>query len=373
MEILLKAIPPLILQPALFLCLGSALLRIRKRDTLRLSSAMLLGYFVYYSLFEALCLFFELRLMSLHALSICTAVLMAVILAAGILYGRKDWAHWLSSLGGRLKSHGFGFWILLAVTAASVLIVLLYTDASADSDYYVGMASTALFTDTLGRFDPTSGAALPVFKARYALCCFPYHSAVMVDLFRLPVIVQARSVTSAVNVLMANIAVYRLGRVLFTGHARQLGKVRSIGNSPETLSRRAADLFVLAVFLVNLFSSTIYLPGIFLFTRAYEGKALIANICLPCVFGICVCYMRGNHDSRLFRNLFWISFAGVCFSASSVFLFVLSACGILPVLLFRRRWKDLPLFVFACLPVILWAGVYYMTQHGMLYLSAVRG
>ena len=131
------------------------------------------------------------------------------------------------------------------------------------------------------------------------------------------------------------------------------GKVRSIGNSPETLSRRAADLFVLAVFLVNLFSSTIYLPGIFLFTRAYEGKALIANICLPCVFGICVCYMRGNHDSRLFRNLFWISFAGVCFSASSVFLFVLSACGILPV--------------------ILWAGVYYMTQHGMLYLSAVRG
>ena len=195
----------------------------------------------------------------------------------------------------------------------------------------------------------------------------------MADLFRLPVIVQARSVTSAVNVLMANIAVYRLGRVLFTGHARQLGKVRSIGNSPETLSRRAADLFVLAVFLVNLFSSTIYLPGIFLFTRAYEGKALIANICLPCVFGICVCYMRGNHDSRLFRNLFWISFAGVCFSASSVFLFVLSACGILPVLLFRRRWKDLPLFVFACLPVILWAGVYYMTQHGMLYLSAVRG
>ena len=178
MGILLKAIPPLILQLALFLCLGSALLRIRKRDTLRLSSAMLLGYFVYYSLFEALCLFFELRLMSLHALSICTAVLMAVILAAGILYGRKDWAHWLSSLGGRLKSHGFGFWILLAVTAASVLIVLLYTDASADSDYYVGMASTALFTDTLGRFDPTSGAALPVFKARYALCCFPYHSAV---------------------------------------------------------------------------------------------------------------------------------------------------------------------------------------------------
>jgi hypothetical protein len=234
------------------------------------------------------------------------------------------------------------------------------------------MASTALFTNTLGRFDPTSGAALPVFKARYALSCFPYHSAVMADLFRIPVMVQARSVTSAVNVLMADIAVYRLGRVLFTGHGRREGKVRSIVNGPETLSRRAADLFLLAVFLLNLFSSTIYLPGIFLFTRSYEGKALIANLCLPCVFALCVSCMRGNYDRMLFRNLFWICFAGVCFSASSVFLFVLSACGILPVLLFRRRWKDLLLFFPGCLPVLLWAGVYYMTQHGMLYLSAVR-
>lgn len=372
MKILLLAAAALVFQMFLFLCLGSVIFKVRGKSDYSLSRAALLGYFAYFGIFEVICLISEVTLLPLRTLALIMAVISAAVIFCGLYFGYRSWTGAMNSLRYRIGLHGAILFVMLAALVVSVGFVVLYSDASADSGWYVGMASTALGTNTIGRFDPSTGARILRFNARYALSCFPYHNAVICSLMKgLPVIVQARSVMSAINVIMSFISVYELGLVLFPDHEERRAKVRSIRNRPGSYSRRRADLFVIFVFVLNILSSTIYMPGIFLFTRSYEGKAVIVNVILPAVLTIAVSMWREIGEYEM-RTLFWIMAAGVCFSASSIMALILAFTAILPLIAIRGKWNRLIPLVCACVPVIVWAVVYYLMQHGTIVLRTWR-
>ena len=76
-----------------------------------------------------------------------------------------------------------------------------------------------------------------------------------------------RSIAMAViNVLMINFLVYQIGKKLFDQNVKK------------------ADLFVIFVCLLQLFSYSLYTSGTFQLTRCYEGKALLANVAIPAAF-----------------------------------------------------------------------------------------
>lgn len=371
MKILLLAGAALVIQLFLFLCAGSVIMRARGKEDYSLSFALLTGYFAYFGIFEVVCLLCEVMLFPLRTLALIMAVFSAAAILTGLYCGYRSWTMSMNSLRHRLKLHGPYLAILLIALICTVLYVLLYFDASADSGWYVGTSATALATDTIGRFDPSTGERVLRFKARYAMNCYPYHSAVICSLIKgLPVIVQARSVMSVINVLISYIAVYYLGRVLFP--ARRTGKVRSVKDRPGSFERRAADLFAGAVFFVNVFSETIYLPGIFLFDRSYEGKTLILNIVLVTVLSVSILLWREEENAFPFRTLFWVTAAGICFSASCLMALVLSMAAILPLIAIRSKWNLLPPLLLGNLPVIVWAAVYYLIQHGTIVLRTWR-
>ncbi len=372
MKILALAAAALVYQLFLFLCLGSVVMHLRGKKDYSLSSAALQGYFVYFTLFEVICLPLEVLLVPLRTLALTAGVLSLAAIAAGLYFGYPCWIRAMNSLRYRLKLHGPLVVIMLAVLAASLVFVLLYSDASADSGWYVGTASTALATNTIGRFDPSTGDSILAFKARYALNCYPFHSAVICSLIKgLPVIVQTRSVMSVINVLMSYIAVYLLGCTLFRDSDERREKIRSIRNRPGSYSRRRADLFVCIVFLVNVFSSTIYMPGIFLLLRSFEGKSIIVNLVLPAVLTVCAGLWRETEEGS-YRDLFWIMGAAVCFSASSIMAVILACSAVLPLIASRGKWKDLPALLLAILPALAWMILYYLIQHGTIALSTWR-
>ena len=373
MKILLLAGAALVIQLFVFLCVGSVVMRVRGKDDYSLSSAMLLGYFVYFSIFEVICLLSEVLLLPLRTLALIMAVVCLGAILLGLMWGYRSWTQTMNSLRYRLKLHGPVLAAVIAALAATVMFVLLYSDASADSGWFVGTASTALMTNTIGRFDPSTGSRILQFKARYALSCYPFHNAVMCSLISgLPVIVQARSVMSAVNVLMSFLAVYGLGRTLFPDRAGKQEKVRYITDRPGAVTRRRADLFVLTVCVLNLLSSTIFMPGIFLYTRSDEGKTLILNVVLVSTLALCAALWREEDEAFSFRTLFWIAGAGVCFSASSMMVLVLTAAAILPLIAVRGRWNLAVPFLLGNLPVFAWAAVYYLIQHGAFALRTWR-
>ena len=374
MKILFLACAALVVQLFLFLCTGSVVMRVRGKDEYSLSSALLLGYFTYFGIFEVICLLSEVFLLPLRTLALIMAIFAAGAIFLGLFTGYRNWIQSMNSLRYRLKLHGPVLIAVLFALAATVVFVLLYSDASADSGWYVGTSATALATNTIGRFDPSTGAKVLRFQARYALSCYPYHSAVICSLVKgLPVIVQARSVMSAINVLVSFIAVYYLGRVLFPDKAPKTGKVRSIKDRPGSVTRRRADLFTVTVFFLNVLSSTIYLPGIFLFDRSYEGKSLILNVVLVTVLAVSILLWRDEEEGTYpYRTLFWVMAAGVCFSASSLMALVLALSAILPAIAVRGKWNQLPGLIFGCFPVLCWAAVYYLMQHGTIVLRTWR-
>ena len=372
MAVLLLSAAALVVQLFLFLCVGSIVMKIRGRQVYSLSQAALMGYFVWFGLFEVICLICEISLLPLRTLSLIMVAAAGAAILLGLFAGYRSWIEAMNSLRYRLSLHGTTFLFLMLALAASVAFVILYSDASADSGWYVGEASTALATNTIGRFDPSTGTQTLRFQARYALNCFPYHNAVICSLLRgLPVIVQARSVMSAINMIMSFLAVYALGLSLFPDEEEKSAKIRSIRNRPGSYSRRRADLFVMMVFVINLLSSTIYMPGIFLYMRTYEGKALIVNVVIPAVLAVGVRMWHEMEEDSM-RNLFWMMAAAVCFSASSIMALLLSLMIVLPLIAVRGKWNRLIPLIGACSPVLAWGGVYYLIQHGMIVLRTWR-
>lgn len=140
------------------------------------------------------------------------------------------------------------------------MMVAMYQDNTADAAHYIGSVSTSVYTDTLARYNPLTGALQKKFNIRYDLSAYPMHNAVWCRLLGIHPIVQAKIAMAVINVLMINFLVYQIGKKLFDQNVKK------------------ADLFVIFVCLLQLFSYSLYTSGTFQLTRCYEGKALLANV-----------------------------------------------------------------------------------------------
>lgn len=345
----LKACAGFVLEMAVFFLFGSLLMRALKMKRER-SLALVLGYLLYFSVFEAVTVPMVLTLVPLKGLCIVWGILLAAVCGLALFFLRRD----KEGAGITVLFSGHSFWLLPA--AAAVLFqcaaAVLYQDTTADAAYYVGLVSTSVYTGTLERYNPYTGALLKYFEGRYVFSAYPMHNAVWCKYLSLHPMVQSKVVMSAVNVLMANLVIYQIGKRLFHGGKRQ------------------ADLMVCLVCVMQLFSFTIYTPGTFLFTRGYEGKALLANIIFPMVLYCSLWFYQEGRDRRVWAALFLVCAGAACFSGSSVILPAAVSAGILPVLLARRQLRALAPFAVSLLPSLIYAGLYFGTRMGWLAFPA---
>lgn len=391
MKIAVLALLALLAQLLLYLCSGSIIMKMRKKQVWSLSGAVLLGFFAYFSVFEVICFLCQITLTSLERLAVIMIAVSGAVILGGTVYCIGDWIRRLKTLKDRIRQHGFLLAVMILLTAAVCFFALIYTDASADSDVYVGMASTALFTDSIGRFDPTTGRLLKAINPRYAYALFPYQSAVIADLFRIPAMVASRTVMSVAAALMSCLAFFRLGLSLFAPAAGG-GSLPAEAATPYTTSGRhskaagpkdqaaeketvrKADVFTILLLCLYLFSATIYLPGTFFFSRSFEGKNLIVNVVLPSVLAGCVAVYRRTEErySILFTDLFLTIFAGVCFSSSVMIAAILLLAALLPYFLVHRKWKGLIGTFYAVLPFLVWMVLYVLNSHRVFILMTTR-
>ncbi len=352
-----KAAAAFFLQMSVFFLFGRllmSLLRLKKDASL----ALVLGYLLYFALFEVMAVPMTLLWVPLNGLCIVWGILLALLSGTavfGMVRGRRKET-------GRQKYRrkvytylsGHSFWIIPA--AAAVLLQCafgaLYQDTTVDAAYYVGMTSTSLYTGTLGRYSPYTGALMKYFQGRYVFSAYPMHNAVWCRFLSIHPLVQAKTVMCVINVLMANLIVYQIGKQLFQGE------------------KRKADLMVCLVCVMQLFSYTIYSPGTFLFTRGYEGKALLANVIFPMVLYCSLWIYQDAAGRGAYAALFLVSLSAACFSGSSVILPAAAAAGVLPVLFLRRQFSRLVPFSLSMVPSVVYAGLYFGTQLGWIAFAA---
>ena len=127
---------------------------------------------------------------------------------------------------------------------------------------------------------------------------------------------------SVINMLMINLLIYQIGKSFFRGDEKK------------------ADLMVLFVCLMQLFSFSIYTTGTFAFMRVYEGKALLANISIPAALLVSI-RLWLNKDGRNKESwvlLFIAAVSALTFSGSSLIYPAVVSTAILPVMVLRKSF-----------------------------------
>lgn len=341
-----------LLQILAFLSLGTLVLKGMKKEKVTLSLAAVTGYFVYFALFEVIGLVMTFTYQSLTTLTYVMSGILAAAILAAVIWGGKDWLRQIRGIREALREHSWMFLLLAAAVLFQCYAVAVYSDASADAAYYVGIANTAVYTDTLQKYSPYTGAALSKFMARYVFSCYPLHNAFVSRLTGIPVILQARTVMPVVNALVANLIWYGIGRCLFPGK-----------------SRKQADLFVVFVCVIQLFCDTIYQPGTFFFTRLYEGKAILANLVLPMILCCSLRLYRNDRDKTIWIDLFFCNLAAVGFSGSAMIAAAACSAAVLPLIFLRKRFRLAAPYLVCLLPLACWYGAYYLAKIGVLSLA----
>lgn len=339
-----------LLQLSAFFLIGDCLMKIMKMKQ-DISMAVIVGYLAYFSIFEIIAVPMILLRVPLKIFSLAWGVFLIFFIFIMLFRLRKQQKGIHLNFQNFMREHSWLILLNAAVILVQCVIVVLYQDMSADSAYYVGTVSTSVYTGTMFRYNPYTGNPLRHFQARYVFSAYPMHNAVWCWLLGVHPIIQSKVIMSVINIVVSNLVFYQIGKRLFNQ------------------DRKKADLMVATVCLLQLFTNTIYTPGRFLFTRSYEGKAILANIAVPVVIYCCL-WLWQKEEKNLWIVIFLASVSGICFSGSAFILIAGIAAGVIPVICKRKKLSKMVPMCICILPEIFYLVLYYSAKMGWLVLKA---
>lgn len=332
-----------------FFCLGSFFLHFFKQGENSLFLSLSCGFFINFALFELFalpCTLLRLSLTFLTAIWIsfnCIAILLAVY------FCRRDWTSAVSSIPKFFRESTWTLIVLFLSVMIQMLIVFTHMDNSADASYYVGKTATDVYTNSLGLVNPYNGAELSRFNVRYLFSCFPDYNAVISKFFNLHALKQAKVIMPQIIILVTNFIYYQVGMIL------------------TNKNRKKAALLVFWIFLINLYSNTIYTAANFLLLRTYEGKAILANTIITGIILCCLQIYKGERPLLHKWLLLFITLSSVTFSSSSMLIVPLAvSAGFLTVIFIKKQYSSIGWYILYTLPNLMTGFIYLLYTKGLL-------
>ena len=319
--------------------------RALKEGRASISLTLLVGFFLYYSLFTVFCLPVMYRWRPLSMLAHIWAVVMVVVSLVAIIYSGKYFKKLRIEFDNKVL-----FALCIVISLVEVAIILYSYQFTLDAAYYVANVGTSVETNMMNVYDPYTGDWQDHFQMRYFFATYPQNDAVMCYLFGIHPLEQTKLVMAAVSVFLANIVYLLIAREIF-------GKRDG-----------AVTLFLLFSTILHFFCISIYTSSNFMVTRTYEGKNILANIILPAIFYVYIKLVKEN-DKTLWWMLFIICFGATVVSNSSNMLVPAAlAVFMLPLAIMK---KDIMICIkaFACaLPCLIMMAVYIAYVKGIFVL-----
>ena len=343
-------------------CIFYMLCGIAAKKLFRLSlkgiETFLLGFFVYFGIFQTIALPLILSQQRLSLLAKIWLVVLILLLLFGVwcLY---QYAQRSRRTTGRLlgmdKLHLYypvsGVGILVALLLLLQLYYMLRNGYNGwDTAYYIGNMNTSVYTDTMYIFDGNSGVRAEYMSYRYCLSSFYMHGAAVCQLMKVPALIYCRYVIPTIGWLISNLILFEIGK-------RTVGK----------LDKKYTVWFLGAACMINFSFRSIYTTSEFLLTRSAEAKSYCANIIVPMIFLLFIALWEEWGKKEYWVILFFVAYASNAISFSSLMLvpvLLTVLCG--AVLIVERK-----LIVFrnylACMAVpVLYGIVYYMFTKGYI-------
>ena len=304
-----------------------------------LSERMLIGFAVYFSLFQIIALPMKVLQLPLSYLTAAWCAVLIIIPVMVLLLRRG--ALWQTIRPRRMKAPDFAA-VLLTVALAAVLAAVLGMNINHISDYdaayYIGLSPSSVYSNTIEMMDPYSGRMMQRPTNYYLFNTYTVHSAVMYRTFGIqPVLEQKFSMTMAFSVMFM-LTVFRGGMLLFQD------------------DRKKTAAFSWLSLLALWFSFSISGTSHYFAYRTYEGKSVTAFLLMPMIV---VCYFALFQEKTMLWGLSGMFFTGLCgaaFCNTAIYLVpLLTGILLAAFVLQSRKWKMIPQMVLVLLPGMAWA------------------
>lgn len=346
-----------------FLMFGQAVDRIVQLNTNFLEKAVL-GFFVYFGLFQLIALPMVLTKQPLHRLISVWLPLVGVLAVFSIGLTVLSWSRGRKKAkqtgtgkvsqkrNTRERSTDLAMLLVTAVlTGGQVCFAALQKYIGWDTVFYIGTINDAVTTDTMYLHDGNTGLPVKSLSLRYALSTFYMHTAVICKKYNISPLLVQKYVIGTVCILLTSILLYLLGKSFW----KKTWK---------------ACLFTDLVIVLTFFFQTIYTNAQFLLFRAYEAKAFCANVqMLAILYGMRLLWME-KERRKTWIYLFIVCAASVPISMSSILIVPLMVgIFLLTRLLLYREWDVIWKGALCLLPNIVYLILYFCGTKGWLVIS----
>ena len=275
---------------------------LRRKAVISMAQALICGYAYMFALSEALCLLMMCLKTSLHLL----AIVFGAIMAATALIGTFRLAFSLKNRPERIK-YEIKDYLFLAAAIIVIALISVYVSMNAhydaDDAFYVAMAVTERYTDTIYSVNPYTGVDYNIIPIRYILTQYPTLLAVFSVLCGgIDPAVLAHMGYPLVLIPLAFVVWYALSGYLFPDEPRAKG-----------------TFVLLCAALVWFSGYSIYSDGMFLLGRIWQGKGTVAGIWLPILLFLGM-KILAEENSEISGFVLFFAIAGICMLSTMGFI-----------------------------------------------------
>ncbi len=337
---------------AVYFSFGSLVTVRMKKEKFSLTFALMIGFFLYYGIFQVLavpCTFLKLPLNRLAALWL---LLVAVVTVYGAVTCRKVWFQAFADL--KRQAAGQLFWALvpvLVVMAQAVFVVMWQTDYW-DATYYIGDVSLSVYTNTISLYDPLTGDMRQTFDIRHCFATYLVQDAVVCKAFGIHPLIEMKTVMGVVVTILNNLVIYNIARLFFKGDREHTG------------------LMLVFALLLNLFTYTAYTSSSFLLLRSYEGKAVLGSVIVPAVLYVAARLYQDYQNRAYWWLLFLLCQSGCAISSSAMTLLPVEVGAFaLSLALIKRDVRPFAKGVLCMIPCLVILLLYVASTKGLFIIN----
>jgi hypothetical protein len=326
--------------------LGMLFTRFFLKKEQRLCANLVLGYIMIWAFLQVILIPSIYLKLPFHVIRLIVGILAGVLSVASLIVnGRRIW----ELVKSARKSLGRKHWILAAaivLIAAQTCYISRTVLGDDDDAFYVATASTAVETDTLMEINPYTGDPYSEPPSRYVLSPFPIYVALMSSFVGVRAVTMAHTLLPICLIPLAYMIYYMLACQLYDDNVEKKG------------------IFLLLVMAVLSFSGySVYTQGVFMFTRIWQGKAVLAALLVPLIL-----YWGLRSYMGELTGAEWVSWAMVmlsaCFVSSMGIMLgmIMSVLTGIVVTLLKRKGRYLRNTILCCIPNILYAVLYVIIR-----------
>ncbi|MBD5542610.1 MAG: hypothetical protein HDR00_15730 [Lachnospiraceae bacterium] len=311
-------------------------------------NALFLGFFIYFSLFQALAFPMILSLRPLSWLTYSWLFVIVCICIAAVCY-RRLLKERLKRLMDACKCRDiftFSGILMIGLALAQLYYALMNPTNGWDTAHYVPNVVKSIATNSMHIYQGSTGLLEETIDLRHALSSFYMHDAVIGQISGIHGAIVCKWFNVIICHLLSVVTVYKVGTLIFK-------------------KKESVQAMVCFWVIANFGAYTIYMPNAFFMGRGLEAKAYCCNIVIPAVIYIFLKIYQEPEIRKNWIELFIINLSSIAISASSILVVpFINGCLFIGHLMIEKRIRNIKKMIVCLLPNTFYLLLYLLYQLG---------